>query len=60
MYEVVLFLCLVVGQTLGQEVLGSRHGWVNVLHWAKHCTLTVPLSTQEYKWCTGEFSGKLD
>ena len=30
---------------------GSSPGWVIVLcSWAKHLTLTVPLSAQEYKW----------
>ena len=30
---------------------GSSPGWVIVLcSWARHFTLTVPLSTQEYKW----------
>ena len=54
-YEVVLFLLLVSGPDSGSGGLGF-----NVLHWAKFFTLTVPMSTQEYKWCTGEFSGKLD
>ena len=34
----------------GSRDLGSSPGWVIVLcSWARHFTLTVPLSTQEYK-----------
>ena len=35
----------------GSRVPGSSPGWIIVLcSWARHFTLTVPLSTQEYKW----------
>ena len=35
----------------GSKGLGSSPGRVIVLcSWARHFTLTVPLSTQEYKW----------
>ena len=35
----------------GSKAPGSRLGWVIVLcSWARHFTLTVPLSTREYKW----------
>ena len=35
----------------GSRVPGSSPGRVIVLcSWARHFTLTVPLSTQEYKW----------
>ena len=27
--------------------------------WTRHCTLTVPLSTQEYKWVPGNCWGNL-
>ena len=35
----------------GLRGLGSSPGWVIVLcSWARHFTLTMPFSTQEYKW----------
>ena len=35
----------------GSDGPGSSTGWVIALcSWARHFTLTVPLSTQEYKW----------
>ena len=43
----------------GNEV-GSSPGWVIVLcSWARHYTLTVPLSTQEYKWVPVNCQGNL-
>ena len=45
----------------GSTGLSSSPGRVIVLcSWAKHFTLTLPLSTHEYKWVPGELSGKLD
>ena len=39
---------------------GSSPGWVVVLCcWARHFTLTVPLSTQEYKWILENCHGNL-
>ena len=39
---------------------GSSPGWVIVLcSWAKHFTLKVPLSTQEYKWVPANCQGNL-
>ena len=38
----------------------SSPGWVIVLcSWARHFTLTVPLSTQEYKWVLANCQGNL-
>ena len=40
------------------EIKGSSPGRVIVLcSWARHFTLTVPLSTQEYKWVPGNCQG---
>ena len=45
----------------GSKVPGSSPGRVTVLcSWARHITLTVPLSTQEYKWVPAKLSGKPD
>ena len=46
----------------GSRGPGSSPGWVTVLcSWVRHFTLTVPLSTQEYKLMgTSKLSGKLD
>ena len=34
------------------------HGWVVVLcSWARHLTLAMPLSTQEYKWVLANCEG---
>ena len=42
----------------GSRDLGLRPGWVNVLcSRAKHVTVTVPLSTQEYKWVLANCQG---
>ena len=39
---------------------GSSPGWVTVLcSWARYFTLTVPLSTQEYKWVPANCRGNL-
>ena len=39
---------------------GSSPGRVIVLcSWARHFTLTVPLSTQEYKWVLANCQGNL-
>ena len=44
----------------GSRGLGSSAGRVIVLcSWARHFTLTVPLSTQEYKWLPANCQGKL-
>ena len=44
----------------GSRGLGSSPGQVIVLcSWAKHFTLTVPLSTQEYKWVAANCQGNL-
>ena len=44
----------------GLTGLGSRPGRVIVLcSWARHFTLTVPLSTQEYKWVPANCQGNL-
>ena len=44
----------------GSKGLGSSPGQVIVLcSWAKHFTLTVPLSTQEYKWVPANCQGNL-
>ena len=40
--------------------LGLSPGWVIVFcFWAGHFTLTVPLSTQEYKWVPANCQGNL-
>ena len=40
--------------------LGLSPGWVIVLcSWARHFTLTVPLSTKEYKWVPATCQGNL-
>ena len=45
----------------GSRGPGSSPGRVIVLcSWARHFTLTVPLSTQEYKWVYGKLSGEPD
>ena len=37
---------------------GSSPGWAIALcSWARHFTLTVPLSTQEYKWVQANCQG---
>ena len=42
---------MVSAQDAGSRGPGSRPGGVNVLcSWEKQSTLTVPLSTLEYKW----------
>ena len=39
---------------------GSSPGWVIVFcSWARHFTLTVPLSTQEYEWVPANCQGNL-
>jgi len=39
---------------------GSSPGWDTVLcSWERHLTLTVPLSTQEYKWVPANCWGNL-
>ena len=44
----------------GSRGPGSSPGRVIVLcFWAKHFTLTVPLSTQEYKWVPANCQGNL-
>ena len=47
----------------GSRGPGLSPGWVIVLcSWARHyiqCTLTVPLSTQEYKWVLANCEGNL-
>ena len=44
----------------GSRGPGSSPGGVVVLcSWARHFTLTVPLSTQEYKWVPGNCQGNL-
>ena len=44
----------------GSRGPGSSPGRVNVLcSWARHFTLTVPLSTQEYKWIPANCQGNL-
>ena len=44
----------------GSEGPGSSPGRVIVLcSWARHFTLTVPLSTQEYKWVKENCQGNL-
>ena len=44
----------------GSKGLGSSPGRVNVLcSWARHFTLTVPLSTQDYKWVPANCLGNL-
>ena len=44
----------------GSKGPGSSPGQVIVLcSWAKHFTLTVPLSTQEYKWVPANCQGNL-
>ena len=44
----------------GSRGPGSSPGWVIVLYsWARHFTLTVPLSTQEYKWVPANCQGNL-
>ena len=43
----------------GSRGLGSSPGRIIVLcSWAKHFTLTVPLSTQEYKWVQANMLGR--
>ena len=45
----------------GSKGPGSSPGRVIVLcSWARHFTLTVPLSHQEHKWVPAELSGKRD
>ena len=45
----------------GSRGPGSSPGRVIVLcSWARHFTLTVPLSTQEYKWVPAKCWGVLD
>jgi len=34
-------------------------GDIALCFWARHLTLTVPLSTQVYKWGTGNFNAKV-
>ena len=34
----------------GSSGPGSRPSWGHCVVWAGHFTLTMPLSTQEYKW----------
>ena len=42
----------------GSKGPGSSLDWVIVLcSWARHFTLTVPLSTQEYKWVSANCQG---
>ena len=44
----------------GSNDAGSSPGRVIVLcSWARHFTLTVPLSTQEYKWVPTNCQGNL-
>ena len=44
----------------GSKGPGSSPGWVIVLcSWARHFTLTVPLSTQKYKWVPVNCEGNL-
>ena len=44
----------------GSRGPGSSPGWVIVLcSWARHFTLTVPVSTQEYKWVPVNCQGNL-
>ena len=44
----------------GSKGPGSRPGLVIMLcSWAKHFTLTVSLSTQEYKWVPANYQGNL-
>ena len=44
-------VCLPSALDFGQNSLGLRAGWGTVLSsWARHFTLTVPSSTQVYKW----------
>ena len=44
----------------GSRGPGSSPGWVIVLcSWARHFTLTVSLSTQEYKWVPANCQGNL-
>ena len=44
----------------GSRGPGSSHGRVIVLcSWARHFTLTVPLSTKEYKWVLANCQGNL-
>ena len=44
----------------GSRGPGSSPGRVIVLcSWARHFTLTVPLSTQEYKWVPANYQGNL-
>ena len=47
-------------QDYGSKGPGSSPGRVIVLcSWARHFTLTVPLSTQEYKWEPANCQGNL-
>ena len=51
--------CLVVSELdAGLRGPGSSPGWVILLcSWARHFTLTVPLSTQESKWVLAHCQG---
>ena len=52
---------MVQRQHSGSRDLGSNTGWSFVLcsGWARHFSLTVPLSTQEYKWVPANCQGNL-
>ena len=44
----------------GSKGLGSSPGRViGLCFWERHFTLTVPLSTQEYKWVPANYQGNL-
>ena len=49
-----------VGSSADQEVRVRALAGDTVLYsWARHLTLTVPLSTQQYKWVPANCSGNL-
>ena len=65
-YSSVCFACrrrgglVVSAHKSGSRGPVSSPGWVTVLcSWARYFTLTVPLSTQEYKWVPANCQGNL-